>query len=68
LGRSNQAVRAEWNERIVVSHRLSTLKRADKIVVIADGRVKEEGQHLELMQTSGIYQTLFERQASHYDA
>jgi ATP-binding cassette subfamily B protein len=64
-----QSIYEELNGiRIVVSHRLSTLKRADKIVVIADGRVKEEGQHLELMQTSGIYQTLFERQASHYDA
>ena len=45
---------------IVVAHRLSTVRGADKIAVISDGRIAEEGSHDELMQIEGgIYQGLY---------
>ena len=45
---------------IVVAHRLSTVRGADKIAVISDGHIAEEGSHEELMQIEGgIYQGLY---------
>src|SRR5690606_11169955 len=51
---------------IVVSHRFSTVRRADRIVVIADGKVAEDGSHAELHAAGGIYATLFDLQASRF--
>lgn len=39
---------------VVVAHRLSTVKNADKIVVLNQGRLVEEGTHQELIQKKGI--------------
>ena len=47
---------------IVVAHRLSTIKNAQKIVVIGSGEIKEEGTHDELMEKNGIYATLYNLQ------
>jgi ATP-binding cassette subfamily B protein len=47
---------------LVVAQRISTVLRADKIVVIDQGRVVAEGTHMELMQTSPIYQEIYESQ------
>lgn len=47
---------------IVIAHRLSTVQRADRIVVIDDGRIAEEGTHESLLQHSGIYRRLYEVQ------
>ncbi len=48
---------------LVVAHRLSTVKNADKIVVIADGRIAEEGAHDTLMEhENGIYRRLYQLQ------
>ena len=47
---------------IVVAHRLSTIRSADMIAVISDGRVAEEGTHEELMKKDGVYAGLYRPQ------
>lgn len=47
---------------IVIAHRLSTVKNADVILVIKDGRVIERGRHTELMKARGHYYRLYTRQ------
>jgi subfamily B ATP-binding cassette protein MsbA len=47
---------------IVIAHRISTIRRADKIVVLDRGRIVETGSHDELMQHGGIYHRLHELQ------
>ncbi len=51
---------------IVISHRFSTVRIADRIAVIADGRVTELGTHEELLAGRGRYAALFELQAAGY--
>lgn len=40
---------------LVIAHRLNTIRHADKILVISDGKIAEQGTHEELMQSGGIY-------------
>ena len=47
---------------IIVAHRLSTIINADKIVVLENGRVTEEGTHRELMGRRGVYWNLYKTQ------
>ncbi len=47
---------------IVVAHRLSTIKNADEIAVIADGRIVEQGDHEQLMANGGMYAELYSLQ------
>ncbi|OQE91237.1 hypothetical protein PENNAL_c0010G10196 [Penicillium nalgiovense] len=47
---------------IMIAHRLSTVRRADKIIVMKDGRNSEEGSHQELMLKKGIYHSLVHAQ------
>ncbi len=47
---------------IVVAHRLSTIANADKIIVLGNGRVLEEGTHKELMANRGAYWELYQSQ------
>ena len=47
---------------IVVAHRLSTIRNANKIYVISDGEIKESGTHDELIAKNGAYKTLYELQ------
>ena len=51
---------------VVVSHRFSTVRRADHIVVLDGGRVVEEGSHAELIALGGRYAAMFELQAAPY--
>ena len=63
-----EAVRDLYEGRTVllISHRFSTVRTADRIVVLADGKVVEEGPHDELMRVGGLYAELFMMQASSY--
>jgi subfamily B ATP-binding cassette protein MsbA len=48
---------------IIIAHRLATVKKADKIIVMDQGMVVEEGTHSELLQkTNGFYKNLYEVQ------
>jgi ATP-binding cassette, subfamily B, bacterial len=51
---------------ILISHRFSTVRIADRIVVLAGGRIQEEGSHEELVAAGGRYAHLYETQASSY--
>jgi ABC-type multidrug transport system fused ATPase/permease subunit len=47
---------------VVIAHRLSTVRRADQIVVLERGRIIERGTHLQLLQQNGQYRRLYELQ------
>ena len=51
---------------VLISHRFSTVKMADRIFVFDAGRIKEQGTHDQLMALGGTYAEFFEKQAQHY--
>jgi ATP-binding cassette subfamily B protein len=51
---------------ILISHRFSTVRMADHIVVMEEGRIVERGDHESLMELDGIYAHLFSLQAAGY--
>ena len=50
---------------IIIAHRLSTLRNADRILVLRDGRVAEQGHHSELVEGEGVYADLWRVQIGH---
>ena len=62
-------IRAELEARfgtasiILISHRITTLSRADKILVMDNGRISQEGTHEELIREDGIYRQIYEIQS-----
>lgn len=63
---ASSAARERGGITILISHRFSTVMSADKIVVLADGRIAELGTHRELMACGGTYAELFQLQAKAY--
>lgn len=53
---------------LLISHRLSTLREAEVIVVLSGGAIIERGTHAELMALGGVYERLFDLQAAGYQA
>jgi ATP-binding cassette subfamily B protein len=51
---------------ILISHRFSTVRMADRIIVLRHGRVEEQGSHEELLENHGLYEELFAMQAAGY--
>ncbi|OGC92626.1 hypothetical protein A2899_01150 [Candidatus Amesbacteria bacterium RIFCSPLOWO2_01_FULL_49_25] len=51
---------------IIISHRFSTVRNADRILVLDEGRIIEEGDHEKLMKKKGLYAELFNLQAQGY--
>jgi len=55
-------VLTENRTALIIAHRLATVKKADKIIVLDKGEIIEEGSHSELIKLEGAYQKLFELQ------
>ena len=51
---------------VFISHRFATVRRADHILVLLDGRVAEQGTHDDLMAIGGVYAELYEMQAEQF--
>lgn len=66
--KTDAAIRAALSKRrenvttIIISHRITTLMEADRIYVLKDGHIVEEGSHAELMRLGGIYSRTYEIQ------
>ncbi len=52
----------EGRTSLVIAHRLSTVRDADQILVVEDGRIVERGRHEELLEAGGLYTELYRRQ------
>lgn len=57
---------AQGRSAILISHRFSTVRMADRILVLSDGFIEEDGTHEDLMSRGGRYSQLFELQAAGY--
>ena len=53
---------AKGRTTLIIAHRLSTIHAADRIVVISDGVIREQGAHAELLANDGVYARLYRTQ------
>ena len=51
---------------VYISHRLASTRFCDRIILIADGKISEEGTHDSLMEQGGLYTEMFEVQSKYY--
>jgi len=58
---------AEDRSILIITHRLASVRHADRIYVLRDGRITEQGLHADLMALGGQYAELYNLQASQYD-
>jgi ATP-binding cassette subfamily C protein len=63
-GQLHRALREFLAERttLIIAHRLSAVRQADRVLVIEDGRLVEDGRHEDLIAGDGLYATLYRRQ------
>ncbi len=66
LSKDERSSRLRAKTVIIISHRFSTVRNADKIYVIGNGKIVESGSHKELMKLNGQYAALFNLQAKGY--
>ena len=66
VARGREVASVTGGVTLVVSHRMSTVRAADRVIVLHEGRVVEDGTHEELIGARGRYAELFELQASSY--
>lgn len=59
--------RQENHTTIIISHRFSTVRKAEKILVLESGKITEHGTHEELIAHNGVYKEMFELQAEGYN-
>ena len=52
--------------KIIIGHRISSVKDADEIIVLDEGRIAERGSHLELLERKGLYYSTYEAQYGNY--
>jgi ATP-binding cassette subfamily B protein len=52
--------------KIIIGHRISSVKDADEIIVLENGMVKERGTHAELLAQKGLYYSTYEAQYGDY--
>ncbi len=63
----NYAEFSKGKSSVFISHRLASTRFCDRIIMIENGKVAEEGTHAELMEQGGKYAELFELQSSYYN-
>jgi ATP-binding cassette subfamily B protein len=56
----------EGKMSVLISHRFSTVRMADRILVLKNGTIAEQGRHHQLLRSGGSYAEMFELQAGHY--
>lgn len=59
------ALKKEWKQStvLIITHRITTAKEADRILVLDEGKIKESGSHDELLKLNGIYKTIWDIQS-----